>query len=82
MSTSPSIGSRTGDVIWGHWDTTEQPTEPQKRDIDMAQSDVDKYLKDAAGFFNDMASYELAIKKAGVPYTPGGRWRSNNALNH
>ncbi len=71
MSTSPSIRSRVGEVIYGHWDTTELPTETQKRDIELAQSGFDQYLQDASTFFNDLAAYEIAIEKAGAPYTPG-----------
>jgi hypothetical protein len=70
-STAPSISSRVGGVIYGHWNTTELPTETQKRSIDLAQSGFDQYLKDAAGFFGELKTYELELEKASAPYTPG-----------
>jgi photosystem II stability/assembly factor-like uncharacterized protein len=71
VSTSPSIRSRVGGVIYGHWDTTELPTETQKRSIELAQIDFDIYLQGAIIFFNDLTDYESTIEKAGAPYTPG-----------
>lgn len=71
MSTSPSIGSRVGDVIYGHWNTTELPTETQKQSITLAQNEFEKYLQSAADFFDQLAAFESAIEKAGAPYTPG-----------
>ncbi len=70
-STSPSISGRIGSVIWGHWNTTELPTETQKRNIEIAQSEFDQYLQDATVFFNELSAFEEAIEKAGAPYTPG-----------
>jgi hypothetical protein len=69
-STSPSIMERVYDVIYGHWNTTEQPTETQKRNIEIAQSEFDHYLQDASAFFNELADFEQKIEKAGAPYTP------------
>jgi len=71
VSTSPSITGRIGGVIWGHWNTTELPTETQIRNIEVAQSGFDQYMKDASAFFNELATYELELEKAGAPYTPG-----------
>lgn len=69
-STSPSILERVGDVIYGHWNTTEQPTATHQRSIEIAQSAFDQYLKDASVFFNKLADFELKLEKAGAPYTP------------
>jgi photosystem II stability/assembly factor-like uncharacterized protein len=71
VSTSPSILGRIGNVIWGHWNTTELPTETQKRNIELAQSGFGLYVQDASTFFDALAAYELELEKAGAPYTPG-----------
>jgi len=71
VSTSPSIMGRIGGVIWGHWNTSELPTETQKRNIKIAQSEFDQYMQEAAVFFGKLDDYEQAIEKAGAPYTPG-----------
>lgn len=71
VNTSPSIGSRVGGVIYGHWDTTELPTETQKQSIELAQTGFDQYLKESTVFFDNLAAYEITIEKAGAPYTPG-----------
>ena len=70
-STSPSIMSRIGGVVWGHWNTTQLPTETQKRSIALAESEFEEYLNKANTYFDDLRAYEEAIEKAGAPYTPG-----------
>lgn len=70
-STSPSIMSRIGSVMWGHWNTTQLPTEIQKQNIALAESEFDEYLKVASAYFNDLRAFEMEIEKAGAPYTPG-----------
>jgi photosystem II stability/assembly factor-like uncharacterized protein len=69
-STSPSILGRVGEVIYGHWSTTAPPTATYKRNIEIAQSEFEQYLKDAAGFFEELAEFESKVEKAGAPYTP------------
>lgn len=69
-STSPSIMNRVGTVIYGHWSTTEPPTATHRRNIEIAQSEFDQYLKDASAFYNELAEFELKLEKAGAPYTP------------
>ncbi len=70
-SISPSIMNRIGGVIWGHWNTTQSPTETQKKSIALSESEFEKYSKEAAIYLNDLKAYEMAIEKAGAPYTPG-----------
>jgi photosystem II stability/assembly factor-like uncharacterized protein len=69
-STSPSIMSRVGNVIYGHWSTTEQPTATHIRSIEIAQAEFEQYLKDASVFYDQMADFEMKLEKAGAPYTP------------
>lgn len=69
-SISPSIMNRVGSVIYGHWSTTEPPTATYRRNIEIAQSEFDQYLKDASAFYKELADYEMKLEKAGAPYTP------------
>jgi hypothetical protein len=69
-STSPSIMERIYDVIYGHWNTTQQPTITQKRNIEIAQIEFEKYLQEASTFFNKLADFEFQLEKSGAPYTP------------
>ncbi|MDI1324079.1 MAG: glycosyl hydrolase [Algoriphagus sp.] len=69
-SDSPSIMNRVGSVIYGHWSTTEPPTATYRRNIEIAESEFDQYLKDASAFYNELADFELKLEKAGAPYTP------------
>jgi photosystem II stability/assembly factor-like uncharacterized protein len=69
-STPPSIMNRVGGVIYGHWDTTEPPTATQKRNIEIAQTEFEQYLQDAATFFSKLTEFEKQLEEAGAPYTP------------
>jgi chromosome segregation ATPase len=69
-STIPSIMSRVGNVIYGHWSTTQLPTETQKRNIKIAESGFKTFQPSSEAFFRDLASYENALENAGAPWTP------------
>jgi photosystem II stability/assembly factor-like uncharacterized protein len=69
-STVPSIMSRVGQVVNGHWDTTQLPTETQKRNIEIAENGFEAFQMSFEVFFKDMASYEKALENAGAPWTP------------
>ena len=71
---SPSIRSRVGYVAYGHWGTTQNPTETQKQNIEIAQSDFSKFRGDLSTYFNALEAYEEALKTAGAPYTPGRKF--------
>lgn len=69
-STTPSIMSRVRQVMYGHWDTTQLPTETQKNNIAIAKSGFDAFQSDINQFFNELANYETAVAEAGAPWTP------------
>ena len=73
-ATVPSIGSRVGQVIYGHWETRQSPTETQKRDVEIATGDFESFLGDLRSFFGDLEGLEAALEKAGAPYTPGRKF--------
>ena len=70
-NSSPSIRSRVGEVVWGHWQTTQNPTQTHKRNIEIAEIDFSKFRVDLLDYFKALESYEAALEAAGAPYTPG-----------
>ncbi len=70
-STSPSIRARVGLVVWGHWQTTQNPTTTQQRNIEIATTDFKTFRADLKAYFNTLANYEAALEAAGAPYTFG-----------
>ncbi|MEQ8575168.1 MAG: glycosyl hydrolase, partial [Fulvivirga sp.] len=70
-STTPSIMSRVGNTAYGHWSTSQLPTETHKHNIEIAEAEFQKFQETSTKFFNDLAGYESALEKAGAPWTPG-----------
>jgi photosystem II stability/assembly factor-like uncharacterized protein/uncharacterized coiled-coil protein SlyX len=69
-STTPSIMSRVGQVVYGHWDTTQLPTETLKKNIEIAESGFKAFQPNFELFFTELSNYEKALEKAGAPWTP------------
>lgn len=74
-STVPSISSRVGRVMGGHWNTRQIPTETQKRNVEIAERDFDKFREDLTTYFNDLSVYEAALEEVGAPWTPGRKFK-------
>ncbi|EOZ95620.1 Glycosyl hydrolase, BNR repeat precursor [Indibacter alkaliphilus LW1] len=70
VSTSPTIMSRIGGTVYGHWSSTEAPTVTQKRNVEIARNEFEAYQKEASVFFDKLGSYERKLEAAGAPYTP------------
>jgi hypothetical protein len=70
-ATSPSISSRIGQVVYGHWNTRQTPTATHKRLLETAADDLEVFRRELTAFFNDLAKYEAALEAAGAPWTPG-----------
>ncbi len=70
-ATVPSIQSRVGGVAYGHWETRQNPTETQRRDIAIAKTDFDAFHGDLDKFVETLEDFETALQAAGAPYTPG-----------
>ena len=73
-ATAPSISSRVGEVIYGHWETRQMPTEAFRQNIEIAKGDFDGFLRDLKAFFDQLESLEASLEKAGAPYTPGRKF--------
>jgi photosystem II stability/assembly factor-like uncharacterized protein len=71
---APSIQSRVGHVAYGHWETTQNPTETFKRNIEIAEADFSKFRVDLSAYNKALEVYETALEKAGAPYTPGRKF--------
>ncbi|MFP4489431.1 MAG: hypothetical protein ACLFN1_09025, partial [Bacteroidales bacterium] len=70
-ATAPSINSRVGKVVSGHWETRQNPTATHKRNIEIAEKDFSAFRDDLDEYFRALEEYEAALDKAGAPYTPG-----------
>ncbi|MGE0590392.1 MAG: WD40/YVTN/BNR-like repeat-containing protein [Cyclobacteriaceae bacterium] len=70
-STSPSILGRVNSVANSHWSTTQMPTETMKHSLEIAEAGFNKFSTDVTTFERDFEAYEVELKKAGAPYTPG-----------
>jgi photosystem II stability/assembly factor-like uncharacterized protein len=70
-ATKPSIRSRLGQIIYGHWETTQLPTETQKRGISVVETEYETFKTELSGYLNRLEAYEAALEDAGAPYTPG-----------
>lgn len=70
-ATEPSIMSRAGSVAYGHWETRQMPTETQKKDISIAETDFNTFKTAIKTYFKELMQYEAKLQAAGAPYTPG-----------
>jgi photosystem II stability/assembly factor-like uncharacterized protein len=70
-STIPSIRSRIGQVIYGHWDTRQNPTATQKRNIEIADASFEKLKLELEEFYERFSEYEKDLEGVEAPWTPG-----------
>ena len=70
----PSISSRVGQVVYGHWETRQMPTETQKKNIEIAKGEFDSFRAALKAFFEDLEGLEATLERAGAPYTPGRKF--------
>lgn len=69
--TVPSIMSRVGYVKYGHWETSQMPTDTQRQSIAIAKSEMEELNTALNAFFDDLTAYQADIEEAGAPWTPG-----------
>ena len=73
-STAPSIRSRVGRVVGGHWDTRQQPTATHRRNLEIAQEAFAVFSQDLTRVIEgDLVQLEADLEAAGAPWTPGRR---------
>jgi len=63
-----------GNVISGHWRTRQNPTQTQRRNVEIAQRDFAMLEGDLATLTDSrLRELEEALVAAGAPWTPGAR---------
>jgi len=73
-STTPSISGRVGQVIYGHWNTRQAPTQTFKDNLVIATRDFAQFKADWKSYLQDLEKYEASIEMAGAPYTKGRKF--------
>lgn len=66
----PSMRSRVGQVAYGHWDTTQSPTETQKMNIEIAANDFGKFKSELNSYVLILEAFEAELETLEAPYTP------------
>ncbi len=73
-SSVPSISSRVGNVISGHWGSRQNPTITQRRNIEIASRDFGVLVGELAALIDGtLMQLEQDLAAAGAPWTPGRR---------
>ncbi|MDM9630684.1 WD40/YVTN/BNR-like repeat-containing protein [Robiginitalea aurantiaca] len=70
-STVPSIASRVGGVVYGHWETRQPPTATQKEQVEIARREYQGFKGDLRTFMDDLDKFQADLEAAGAPWTPG-----------
>lgn len=68
---NPSINTRIGEVMYGLWTTTADPTTTQRNSYEIAYGQLKEQLVRLREVDTKLAELENAIEKAGGPWTPG-----------
>ena len=70
-STVPSISSRVGQIVYGHWDTRQMPTQTFQDNLTIATNAFTQFKQDLKTYLQEVKGYETALEAAGAPYTRG-----------
>jgi hypothetical protein len=71
---APGIRGRVGSVVFGHWDTRQEPTATQRRNLEIADDAFGPWLADLRRLVDDeIPGVEAQLEAAGAPWTPGRR---------
>jgi photosystem II stability/assembly factor-like uncharacterized protein len=74
QASAPSISGRVGNVAGGHWGTRLEPTETQRRNLEIAAAGLVEVERDLVTLVEgDLMRLEVALAEAGAPWTPGRR---------
>lgn len=73
----PSIRSRVGRVVDGHWGTRQTPTATHRRNLEIARTDFEAFSRDLSAVLDTtLPQLEADLEAAGAPWTPGRRLTS------
>lgn len=68
----PSISSRLGSLVWGHWNSTSAPTRIMLNDYDIIIKEFNPAYDKLKLLWNvDLKAIESELEQLGAPYTPG-----------
>ena len=70
-STVPSISSRVGQIVYGHWDTRQMPTQTYQDNLTIATNAFTQFKQDLKTYLQEVKEYETVLEAAGAPYTRG-----------
>jgi len=71
-SSAPTIASRVGNVVGGHWSTRQAPTATQRRNIELAEQDLGTLERDLNTLLEgELDRVEQALVAAGAPWPVG-----------
>lgn len=73
-ASEPSMQSRLGQVVYGHWETTQRPTATQRQQLALAQTSFESFKTAMKTYLEKFQSFEKQLEAAGAPYTPGRAW--------
>jgi hypothetical protein len=74
QASAPSVSGRLGNVAGGHWGTRMEPTATQRRNVEIAESELLGVERDLAALIQGrLGALEEALASAGAPWTPGRR---------
>ena len=72
-STQPSINSRVGQIVYGHWSTRQMPTQTFIDNYNIANEDFKTFDIALKNYLNQLMQFEQSLEEAGAPYTKGRR---------
>ncbi len=67
----PGILGRLWYVSYGHWESTQMPTETFKQNLEKAENDFESFKNELANFSENLIEFEKELKSLGAPYTKG-----------
>ncbi len=70
-SRSPGIQGRVGNISFGHWNTTQLPTQTFRDNYSIAEQSWSSFSEDLSSFLEDLNNYEKSLRDLGAPYTKG-----------
>ena len=73
-ATAPSIASRVGGVVYGHWETRQPPTTTQKEQVAIAKREYEGFKEDLRSFMVELDKFQADLEAAGAPWTPGQKF--------
>ena len=71
----PAILDRLGQIVEGHWYTTEPPTGTFREGLAIAEQELAAALEELSAAADALAGLERDLEAAGAPWTPGRRIR-------